>query len=316
MPTKSSAKSQAIDLTGKLDGAPPLWLLASGELSTAATGKPPLGLDARDALVAAARWISSRRTSTFERLFADDPKSSARLTAEQARGMLAQVDSALSASAVGGEAAKRDGDGAAEARSAALTVLSHHVATVLHDKSWRPIADRAAQSIFALIDKETGATARPALRGHAIGLLQLRAPALSPKDRARAQTLLKTLLRTAPPYPQLTGPWRFAMCNADTFHDGECELLITPHGFKEIPMPGDFPSPPHGAQSPYRVFEAPFRTPGGDPIQVFARVAEPEDENIEMGSPRFIGLMINRHAQLGSFDMTASRCTSLSRVTN
>ncbi len=302
---RPSARARAIDLTSHLAGAPALYLLADGRFSTSEAA-PPAGTAARPALVAAARWISSRRTSTFERLFADDPSRTERLTAAQADGMLAQVDDALAAAAVTGEAAARDADGAAEVRSACLTILSHHVATVLHDPAWRPIADRAAAAMVRVIDGERGEHARPALRAHGINLLQLRGPALSPADRERARALLATLLRAAPPYDQLPGPWRFAMCSADEFHDGECDLLKTAHGFKEIPLPADFGAPPPGASSPYRVFEAPFPTPDGKPIQIFARPAEPTDENLEMGSPKFVGLLVNRHAQLGSFDLVAA----------
>src|SRR5207244_6492684 len=67
-----------------------------------------------------------------------------------------------------------------------------------------------------------------------------------------------------------------------------------------------FPHPPSGAENPYRVFEAPFKAPDGKAIQIFARSSEPSDENFEMASPHFVGLLINRHAQLGSFDLAAA----------
>src|SRR6185295_12946922 len=44
----------------------------------------------------------------------------------------------------------------------------------------------------------------------------------------------------------------------------------------------------------------------GDPIRIFARSATPSDENREMAEPYFSGILINRHAQLGSYDLKAS----------
>ncbi|MCC6553455.1 MAG: hypothetical protein IT372_10610, partial [Polyangiaceae bacterium] len=58
----------ALDLTAGREGAAPLWLLPEGTFSTTPSSSP-IGAGARDALVTAARWISSRRTSTFECLF-------------------------------------------------------------------------------------------------------------------------------------------------------------------------------------------------------------------------------------------------------
>jgi hypothetical protein len=175
---------------------------------------------------------------------------------------------------------------------------------VLHDPTWRALADRAAAEIFALVEAERGPTAEPSLRAHAILLLQLRGPALSPSDRTRARTLLGTLVRPAPPYAELAGPWRFAMCSDSEFHEGECEGLVTRHGCNAIPTPPDAPAAPRGGS--YQAFEAPFRTPAGHPIQILARPAQPTDENLEMGEPGLVGVLINRHAQLGSFDLRAA----------
>ncbi len=93
----------AIDLTVGLTGAAPLWLLPTGRFSSSTSAVS--GVD-EAGLVAAARWISSRRTTTFERLFApsafrpDQPARTERLTAEQATALLAQVDEALAFAAV------------------------------------------------------------------------------------------------------------------------------------------------------------------------------------------------------------------------
>lgn len=314
--TPPVAAAHAIDLNDGRAGAAPLFLLADGMLATGANEPAPLGMAALKVLVTAARWISSRRTSTFEQLFPpsafrpDEPLRHERLSAAQAGGLLAQVRSALSAAAVGGAEAIKDPDAAAQLRSAALTVLSHLIGTVRKDPSFRSIADAAGDAVLALIDQEGGQekappTARPALRSHAIHLLQLRAPALNETQRQRATALLRGLIREAPPYDKLPGVWRFAMCSAWDFHDGEVEALGRLHGFKEIPPPADAPKPPLSLRA-YRVMEAPFTGPGGQKIQVFCRSAAPRDENQEMGEAGFVGLLINRHAQLGAFDMQAA----------
>lgn len=306
----------SLDLTGGRAGAAPLWLLPDGSFSTvpAHDGVAPKALAARDALITAARWISGRRTSTFAELFPpspfhlERPRRTERLFADNAAGLLEQLRGALAAAAVGGEEATRDPIAAAQIRSAALTVLSHIVATVRDDPAFRAPADEAAAAIFALIDAEQGPTAQSALRGHAILLLQMRGAALSPADRARAVALLGTLARTAPPYAELTGPWRFAMCSDHEFHEGECEILVRTHRFEKIEIPAGTPEirSRWGGARPYQAFEAPFTTPAGEPIQILARSASPDDENGEMGEPFFTGVLINRHAQLGSFDMRAS----------
>lgn len=307
--TPIAASGVALDLTQGREGAPPLWLLPDGAFSTTPK-EAPEGLAARDALVTAARWISSRRTSTFELLFPpsafhpDQPAREERLSLAQAGRMLEQLRGALREAAVGSDAAQVDATDAAQIRSAALTALSHLVATARADASFRPIADAAAAEIFALVEAERDhATAKSALRAHAIQLLQLRGPALTEVDRARAKKLLQGLLRAAPPYAELRGPWRFVMCSAWDFHEGECDILTRTYGFREIPPPEGAPKSPGAA---YNVLEAPFQTPDGHPVQIFARTGSPDNENIEMGSAYFTGLLINRHAQLGSYDMRAA----------
>jgi hypothetical protein len=299
-----------IDLTEGIPGRAPLFLLSDGTFSTKAN-ETQRELIAREALVNAARWISSRRTSTFERLFpasAFHPDLAARterVTTTQARALLDQVRGALRVAAVGSAEAIRNADEAAQLRSAALTVLSHMVATVLRDESWRSIADLATAEIFSMIQAEQHApSAKPQLRAHAVLLLQLRAPALSPEDRARAVSLVQTLVREKPPYESLRGAWNFAMCSAYDFHDGECAELVKKYGFKSVDAPKDAPKGPRN--SSYQCFEAPFKNPSGNPITVYARKANPSDENTEMASTWFVGLLINRHAQLGSFDMRAT----------
>jgi len=244
-----SVKAAALDLTRGLTGAPPLWLLPDGTFTTTAT-QPVSGMAALNALVNAARWISSRRGVTFERLFAPDPlhpeapPRPERLSVDQARHMLTQAQGAIATATPGGPDAKRVPDDAVELRSAALTVLSHLVATVLKDPSFRPIADAATASIFKLITDEHGDTARPALRAHAILLLQLRGPAIAASDRARATTLLQSLVRAAPPYADFKGPLYFAMCSDSEFHDGE---LQRPH---EPPQVQGGPPPRRRPQNP------------------------------------------------------------------
>lgn len=295
------------DLTQGRRGAPPLWLGADGAFRDA-EGPAPTGLAAATALVRAARWVSTRRTLTFERLFpqspfTDVPADPSGLTEPMARGLLAQLRGALDAAAADGPAAAADPVAAAQLRSAVLTVLSHLVASGRRASELRPHAEVAASWIFELVAREEGPHARPALRAHAIQLLQLRAPHLGERDRARATELLRGLVRPAPPYDTLVGPWRFALCSAWDFHEGECEVLVAKHGFARIsdatPL-GDMP------RRRYVVLRAPFRTPGGEPIEIWARSATPSDENEEMGVEAFVGLLVNRHAQLGAFDMRAS----------
>ncbi len=312
MPDPTPA-ANLLDLTAGRRGAPPLWLGADGAFRAEPGPTPespaPEGLEAATALVRAARWISTRRTLTFERLFPespfhpDAPVRTERLDESQARGLLRQVRLALDAAAVDGSAALADPDVVAQVRSACVTILAHVIATVRRDPTFRPHADVAATWIFEVIEREVGPSARPALRAHAIQLLQLRGPHLGAADKARAGDLVRGLVRAAPPYDALVGPWRFAMCSAWDFHEGECEVLTGRHGFHEVVDA----SPVEGMLSRrYRVLEAPFRTPAGEPIQVWARSASPSDENEEMGVEAFVGVLVNRHAQLGSFDMRAS----------
>lgn len=304
---------QSLDLTAGRAGAAPLWLLGDGTLSTK-QDEAQAGLAARDVMIHAARWISTRRTSTFDRLFAPDPRDpnatprDDRLTASQGEALLAQVKGVLAATAVGSDEAKRDALAAAEARSAALTVLSHLVATALRDASFRAVSDAAAAEMFRLVDMETGEAARSELRAHAIMLLQLRGPSLSSGDREKAKALIRSLIREAPPYEQMDGPWHFAMCSDYEFHEGEVEVLERTHRFTKIDVPKDAPvlHDRWGGAMAYKAFEAPFKTPKGHPIRILARAASPTNENLEMAEPFFQGILINRHAQLGSFDMRAS----------
>lgn len=306
-PPEPPRQTAPLDLTDGRAGAAPLWLLPEGRFSSAAARAQ--GVD-EAALVTAARWITTRRTTTFERLFAPSafhPEQAAReerLSPEQAAELLAQVREALAAAAVTGPLAAEDENRAAQVRSASATILSHVIATANRDPSFRSAADTAAAMMFALVESEAGARAKPMLRAHAIQLLQMRAPALSAKDTARARALVRSLVRAAPPYAELTGPWRFAMCSASEFHEGECDILVSTYGFTEIPVPEDTPKPP--GWSGYRVFKAPFETPSGQPILVFARAALPHNENHEMGLAHFTGTLVNRHAQLGSYDMRAA----------
>jgi hypothetical protein len=298
----------AVNLNDGREGAPPLWLLPEGRLSATPTGSAS-GVD-EAALLNAARWVSTRRTTTFERLFPpsafypDRPARADRLTVEQAGPLLAQLREALAYAAVSGELAARDANAAAQIRSAALTVLSHAIATANNDPAFRGVADAGAKLVFALIDAEQGANAKPMLRAHAIQLLQIRAPALDAGDRAKALGLVRSLVREAPPYAEIKGPWHFSMCSASEFHEGECDILMTTYQLKEVALPEGAPKAP--GYSGYRVFEAPFKNPSGDAILVFARSAMPFNENAEMGSAYFHGTLINRHAQLGSYDMRAA----------
>jgi len=309
--TPTQPAGGALDLTEGRAGAAPLWLLADGSFSLDSSANHETAARGQ-ALINAARWISTRRKTTFECLFApsafhpDLPVRPERLSASQAEGTLAQVRSALAEAAVGGDLAHTDALAAAQIRSAGATVLSHIVATALRDPSFRAVADKAAAALLGLVQAERDdATARPALRAHVIGLLQMRAPALNSRDRDSARALVQGLVRAAPPYAQLTGGLNFAMASADEFHQGECGILTGKYRFKEISAPPDAPRPPRMWQS-YKVFEAPFQTSSGRPIRVYARSASPLDENYEMGQEFFHGLLINRHAQLGSFDMRAA----------
>ncbi|MFY0542256.1 helix-turn-helix domain-containing protein [Nannocystis pusilla] len=83
-------QAAALDLTAGIHGAAPLFLLPSGELAGDAAGPAPKDMSALPVFVAAARWISARRTSSFECLFPpsaffpDEPLRTERLTPAQA----------------------------------------------------------------------------------------------------------------------------------------------------------------------------------------------------------------------------------------
>jgi len=308
----SGDSSVAVDLMSGIYGAQPLYLLPDGRLSLSASEPPPTSIDLCEVFVAAARWISSRRRSTFECLFPpsafhpDVAPRTERLTAAQADVLLHQIRDGLLAAEVGGEGAAAQPLRSVQLRSAALTILSHLLATATKDPTFRSVADLAAAEIFSLIDAEQDdETARAALRSHAIQLLQMRAPALNDADRLKAQELLRSLLRESPPYAELPSVWRFAMCSAWDFHQGEVELLCNRFGFVDVKSEENPPTLPLAVER-YHVVEAPFKGPQGQPIRIYARTASPKDENTEMGSDAFVGVLINRHAQLGSFDMQAS----------
>ena len=308
-PAAPAPARPALDLTTAVYGAPPLFLLPDGTLAGTADGPAPRGLDALPVLVTAARWVSTRRTTSFECLFPaspfhpEEPLRPERLGPAQAEAMLAQLDDVLRAAAIGGAGDPVD---AAQLRSAALTVLSHLLATVLRDASFRDVADRAAARILALVDAETGPGARAELRAHAISLLSMRGPALSPEHQARAEALLRGLRRAAPPYAELTGPWRFVLNSAHEFFPGEVQLLQSKYGYVKVPTPADAPPSPNSWGDGYQVFKAPLQGPAGQDILIFARPASPRDENLEMAQAYFTGVVISRHANLGAFDMKAS----------
>ncbi|MCB9701334.1 MAG: hypothetical protein H6711_05545 [Myxococcales bacterium] len=298
-----------IHLTATIYGARPLYLLADGTLAASEEGPAPRGQDALEVMVTAARWVSARRTSSFERLFPpsafhpDAPLREERLTAEQAGGLLDQLAAILAAAAVGGEG---DADDAAQLRSATLTVLAHVIATAAKDPGFRDPADRAAAMIFALIDAEVGAGARPEIRAHAVQLLSQRGPALTEAERARVKALLGGLRRASPPYEELDRPWRVALNSGYEFHRGGLEVLKKTHKFTEVEAPEGTPTPPGVFSTGYVVLEAPFTGPKGQVIQIFARPSSPQHENAEMGDDFFVGVAINRHANLGSADMKAA----------
>lgn len=309
-PAAPEPPRSALDLTAAVFGAPPLFLLADGTLSGHAEGPAPVWLDALPVLVTAARWVSTRRTTSFECLFPaspfhpEEPLRPERLSAGQAQALLAQLNAVLAAAAPG--AANVDPIDAAQLRSAALTVLSHIVATVLKDPSFRAVADQAAARIFALIAAESGPKARPELRAHAISLLAMRGPALRPEDQKQAEALLRSQRRSAPPYAELGGTWRFVLNSAAEFFPGEFKLLQTKYGFTKIPAPEGAPASPLPWGDGYQVLQAPFKGPEGQTILLFCRSASPRDENTEMGNAYFTGVIISRHANLGAFDMRAS----------
>lgn len=269
-----------------LELAPGLWL-HHGALSTG----PQLDEEPRAALVAAARWVSARRTVSFERLFPPDPFHPERPE------RLDRVDPAEGEALRAWLAAQLHGD--APTRSAAATLLSHLVATRGRDRAFAAVGRAAAADLLGLARREAVA----ALRAHVIGLLQLRGPALDADHAAEARELLQTLSRVAPPYDQLGDRWDFAMVSAWDFHEGEVEVLQSQHAFVEVEARGAPPTAGHGV---YRCFEAPFTGPRGQPVRIWARAGHPTDETREMGEAFFCGLLINRHAQLGSFDLRAA----------
>ncbi|MBA3549691.1 MAG: hypothetical protein H0T76_24700, partial [Nannocystis sp.] len=309
---EAEVQGVALDLTTGIFGAAPLFLLPDGTLSDR-TDSAPRGMDALPTMVAAARWVSTRRTTTFECLFPpspfhpEQPVRTERLSPAQAEGLLAQLDAVLSAAAPG--VAGVDPIDAAQLRSAALTVLSHLLATVMKDRSMRAAADAAAERIFGLIASEQGPGGRADLRAHAIMLLAMRGPALRPEDQARAQALLRGLRREAPPYAELTGQWRFAINSGQEFTPGEVKLLQGKYKFTKVEAPADAPPSPNTWGGGYTVLKAPITGPQGQDILVFSRSASPRDENHEMGQPYFTGVLISRHANLGAFDMKAALVT-------
>ncbi|MCA9714505.1 MAG: hypothetical protein KC468_07440 [Myxococcales bacterium] len=170
----------AINLTEGMFGAAPLLLREDGTLAGEGGQPAPRGLDALDVMVNAARWVSSRRTTTFEQLFptsAFHPEQAPRderLTTAQGAGLLAQLRAILAAASPSREEARAAGIDAVQLRSAALTVLSHLLATVLKDPEFRALADAAAEAIFGLIDDEVGEGARAELRETALALWRQR----------------------------------------------------------------------------------------------------------------------------------------------
>ena len=215
-----ASRRRRIDLNAGREGAAPLWLLPAGVFSASPT-RGPDGPAARDALVTAARWISSRRTSTFARLFPpsafhpEEPVRNERLSARQARGAARSGARGARCAAVGGERGEARPSAAATLRSAALTVLSHILATSLRRPRLRAGRRRAAARDLRAHRHGAAATTAPA------GAPRARDPAPpAPRRRARAgpsgaraAALVAGLLRAAPPYAELTGPWNFAMCS-------------------------------------------------------------------------------------------------------
>ncbi|MCA9660294.1 MAG: hypothetical protein KC486_18270 [Myxococcales bacterium] len=303
----------SLHLTSTIYGAKPLYLLKRGALAATPIGPAPTGMDALETMVTAARWVSSRRTSSFERLFPasafhpDQPARDDRLSVAQAGALLEQLASILEAAAPGAREAPEAALDAAQLRSACVTVLAHVIATANKDPDFRGPADRAAAMIFGLIDAEQGEGSRPEIRAHAVQLLSQRGPALTDAQRERVRELLTGLRRQAPPYDELTeGPWRFALNSGYEFHKGGIEVLKKRYDFTEIEAPEDTPKPPGVFAEGYVALEAPFTGPEGQKIQIFARATSPRYENAEMEHTFFTGVAINRHANLGSADMKAA----------
>ncbi len=303
----------AVNLTRDFYRAVPLYLRTDGTLSRSPEGPAPTGLAALDTLVAAARWVSSRRTTTFSCLFPPSPfhpeeePSTERLTLAQAHGLHAQLQEVAKFVAAASDVARQRPVDTAQLRSAVITVLSHIVATARDDTEFGEIAHSVGDTILGLIDAETGAHARPELRAHAISLMSMRAPHLSEAQQTRVKELLASLRRNAPPYEDLRNmPWRFAVCSAYDFHPGEYEVLRDKYDFSEIELPEGTPKPSAFYSQGYKALQAPFTTPDGKPIQVLMRVSSPKRENWEMGQEFFVGLAISRHANLGAGDMQAA----------
>ncbi len=307
-----ASQAAPIDLNSGREGAAPLWLLPAGVFSASPTLGPD-GPAARDALVTAARWISSRRTSTLPQLFPpsafhpEEPVRKERLSARRGAALLDQARAALEIAAVGGEEARRDPTAAATLRSAATTILSHLIATSLDDRGFAPVAERAAEEILALIEEGGGRRGGPA------GAARARDP---PAPAARPGAHGGPAGASAGARPR-AAPRGAAVRRAHgTVEPRDVRRLGVPRGRVRHPrvdprLQGDRPPPeappsPNG-WSPYRAFEAPFKTPAGEPIRVFARAATPRDENLEMGMAFFIGVLINRHAQLGAFSTSRGR---------
>lgn len=297
-----AVEPEPVNLTTHVDGARPLWLLSDGRFSLRRDVAPDV-TELADALGEAARWVSTRRAETFERLFVDDvfhperPTSRARLTAAQAEGMLRQLDEALAHAAVGAELARESPLDAAQLRASALTVLVHLAATGPRLPDLADAASRATRRVFGLVDAEQGdPTAFASLRAHAALSLARRGAALGAADLARVRRMLRAMLRASPPYGQLRGPWRFALCADAELHDAGCRALEAA-GFTAVAAP---------ASDGYQVYEAPFRTPDRRPVQVWARVAQGPDAPHELGAEGFVGVFAHRAATLGLFDLRAA----------
>jgi hypothetical protein len=204
---KDSQQAAPQDLTAGIFGAAPLFLLPDGTLAASADGPAPRDESGLALVVAAARWVSMRRTTSFECLFPASPfhpelsVRSEHLTAAQAEALVDQLESILAAAA---PVSDLDAIDAAQMRSAVATVLSHVVATVRKDPTFRAVADRAVARLLLLVSDEDGPGGRPDLRAHVINLLSMRGPALAKPDQKQACRRCSAACgASAPPYAEL-----------------------------------------------------------------------------------------------------------------
>ena len=92
------------------------------------------------------------------------------------------------------------------------------------------------------------------------------------------------------------------MCSDSAFHQGECEVLVRTHGFKKVALPAGAP----GATAATRSTKRPSARPRASLSRSSPARPAPRTRRWRWACPSSPVLLVNRHAQLGSFDLKAS----------